>query len=162
MKTGKDKIDIIENCNDFGTQRSLFISREDFRYFFKPQLQRLYDKAKEYGVFYMQHSCGAISPIISDFIEMGADILNPIQTAAKNMDIKKLKEKFGDMITFYGGIDTQYLLPQGPESKIKREVREVLKLFGKKGGYILSGAQGLIEDIPFNHAVAMLKENQRF
>ncbi|MFW5981409.1 MAG: uroporphyrinogen decarboxylase family protein [bacterium] len=159
LQTGQGKIDLIENCNDFGTQRSLFISAEDFREFFKPQLQLLYDKAKEYGVFYMQHSCGAITPIIPDFIEMGADILNPIQTAASNMEIAKLVEQYYSKITFYGGIDTQHLLPHGPEAKIRKEVRKVLDLFGKDGGYILSGAQGLMEDIPYQHAVAMLEEN---
>ncbi len=157
LKVGKGKIDLIENCNDFGTQRSLFISTEDFREFFKPQLRRLYDKAKEYDVLYMQHSCGAIFPIIHDFIEMGADILNPIQTAAAGMDIKKLKSEFKGKIALYGGVDTQHLLPKGPEELIRDEVKNILNIFGKNGGYILSGAQGLIEDIPYNHAETMLK-----
>lgn len=160
LEIGQGKIDIIENCNDFGTQRSLFISTDDFRGFFKPQLQRLYNKAKEYDVLYMQHSCGAISPLIADFIEMGADILNPIQTEANGMEIEELVEQYKGKIIFYGGIDTQHLLPEGPEERIKKEVRKVLKLYNKRGGYILSGSQGLMDDIPYNHAVAMLKANK--
>ncbi|MGI6705805.1 MAG: uroporphyrinogen decarboxylase family protein [Clostridia bacterium] len=152
-------IDMIENCNDFGTQRSTFISPEDFREFFKPELQRLYDTAKAYGVLYMQHSCGAIEPIISDFIEMGADILNPIQVQASGMDMENLVTKYKGKITFYGGIDTQQLLPNGPEDRIREEVRKLISYFGNEGGLILSGSQGLMEDIPYSHAVAMLQEN---
>jgi len=160
LDTGHGKIDMIENCNDFGTQRSMFISPADFREFFKPQLKRLYDTAKEYGVIYMQHSCGAITPIISDFIEIGADVLNPIQVMADGMDIGKLAREYKGKITFYGGIDTQHLLPEGPEERIREEVRRVVGYFGKEGGYILSGSQGLMNDIPYSHAAAMLKENK--
>ncbi len=157
--TGIGKIDIIENCNDFGTQRSMFISPDDFRVFFKPQLKRLYDTTKEFGVLYMQHCCGAIAPIIPDFIEMGADILNPIQIAADGMEIDKLVEDFKGKITFYGGIDTQRLLPNGSLEMIREEVRKLSGIFGKGGGLILGGSQGLMEDIPFQHAFAMLDEN---
>jgi len=160
LEAGRGKIDIIENCNDFGTQRGMFISVEDFREFFRPQLQRLYDTTKEYGVIYMQHSCGAISPIIPDFIEMGADILNPIQTRAAGMEIEKLVKEYKGKITFYGGIDTQYLLPRGPEESIRTEVQRLTGYFGRGGGLILSGSQGLMEDIPYAHAVAMLEENK--
>ncbi|WP_049783361.1 uroporphyrinogen decarboxylase family protein [Mahella australiensis] len=159
LEAGRGKIDIIENCNDFGTQRSMFISPDDFREFFKPQLKRLYDTAKEYGVMYMQHSCGAIAPIIPDFIEMGADILNPIQVMADGMDIERLAKEYKGKITFYGGIDTQHLLPEGPEERIREEARKTVGYFDKEGGYILSGSQGLLDDIPYSHAVAMLEEN---
>ena len=159
LEAGVGMIDIIENCNDFGTQRSMFISADDFREFFKPQLSRLYDTTKAYGVLYMQHSCGSIGPIIEDFIEMGADILNPIQVEANDMDIEDLVGKYKGRITFYGGIDTQQLLPHGPEKKIKGEVDKLNGLFGNGGGLILGGSQGLLEDIPYEHAVAMLEEN---
>jgi uroporphyrinogen decarboxylase len=152
---------MVENCNDFGTQVSMFISPEDFRVYFRPQLQRLYDVAHKYGVFYMQHSCGAITPIIEDFIEMGADILNPIQTSADGMKLEQVVEQFYGRITFYGGIDTQYLLPNGPEEKIRDNVRKAISLFGLNGGFILSGSQGLMNDIPYAHAVAMLDPNLR-
>lgn len=152
---------MVENCNDFGTQHSMFISPEDFREFFRPQLKRLYDVAHKHGVFYMQHSCGAISPIIDDFIEMGADILNPIQISADGMQLNKLAEKFHGKVTFYGGIDTQYLLPNGPEDLIRDGVRQAISLFGLHGGFILSGSQGLMDDIPYAHAVAMLDPSLR-
>jgi uroporphyrinogen decarboxylase len=159
LELGCGMIDIIENCNDFGTQRSMFISADDFREFFKPQLKRLYNMAKKYGVLYMQHSCGAIYPIIPDFIEMGADILNPIQVKAEGMEIEKLWPEFKGKITFYGGMDTQHLLPEGSEERIRQEVRRLVGYLGKEGGFILSGSQGFMDDIPYSHAVAMLEEN---
>ena len=161
LESGRGMIELIENCNDFGTQRSMFISSEDFREFFKKPLARLYKTAKEYGVLYMQHSCGSIYPIINDFIEMGADILNPIQVEADGMDIEQLVRKHKGKITFYGGIDTQHLMPLGPEQKIRTEVRKLKDLFGNGGGLIMSGSQGLLEDIPYANAVAMLDENSK-
>ncbi len=161
LEAGQGRIDMIENCNDFGTQRSMFISPGDFREFFRPALQRLYDKAKEYGVMYMQHSCGAIRPIIHDFFEMGADILNPIQVRAEGMNVEELAHEYRGKIAFYGGVDTQELLVSGPEKSIRDEVRRLFEIFGLQGGFILSGSQGLLEDIPYEHAVAMLEENLR-
>ncbi|MHB1154307.1 MAG: uroporphyrinogen decarboxylase family protein [Eubacteriales bacterium] len=160
LESGRGLIDIIENCNDFGAQRSMFISPDDFREFFKPEMKRLYDTAKEYGVMYMQHSCGAVKPIIPDFIEMGADILNPIQVMAIGMDLDELVRRFGGRITFYGGIDTQILLPNGPEELIRSETVKLIKFFDR-GGLILSATQGLMDDIPFSHAVAMLDLKNR-
>lgn len=160
LEAGRGNIDLIENCNDFGTQRSMFISPDDFRRFFRPQLQRLYDTAKSYDVMYMQHCCGAIMPIIPDFVAMGADILNPIQLRAEGMDINELVTKYRKKIAFYGGIDTQELLPQGPESRIRAEVKKLLDLFGTDGGFILSGSQGFMDDIPYTHVVAMLSEGR--
>ena len=154
-------IDIIENCNDFGTQISLFISPEDFRAFFRPALQRLYDVTHEYGCKMMQHSCGAIAPLIPDFVEMGADILNPIQVSASGMSIEALASAYGKKICFYGGIDTQWVLPEGPPERIRRETRRLLDLFGHRGGLILAGSQGLMSDIPYAHAVAMFEERAR-
>ena len=161
LEAGRGMIDLVENCNDFGTQRSMFISIDDFREFFKGPLTRLYNTAKEYGILYMQHSCGSIAPIIDDFIEMGADILNPIQVEADGMNLEELAQRYKGRITFYGGIDTQRLLPHGPEDAIRREVRRLRGLFGKEGGLIMAGSQGLLVDIPYPNAVAMLDENKK-
>ncbi len=162
LQIGKGRIDIIENCNDFGTQISLFISPEYFREFFRPALQRLYDITHEYGAKVMQHSCGAVAPLIPDFIEMGADILNPIQVSAAGMELDRLVPAYGRQICFYGGIDTQHVLPRGPGELIRRKTRELMELFGQTGGLILAGSQGLMHDIPYEHALAMLREPARF
>lgn len=146
----------IENCNDFGTQHSMFISPDDFRFFFKPALRRLCDTAHRHGVYYMQHSCGDVSPIIEDYIDFGADVLNPIQVLARDMSLASVVNRYRGRIAFYGGIDTQLLLPRGPVEAIQNAVSEAAALFGPDGGFILSGSQGLMDDIPLAHAAAML------
>ena len=147
---------LVENCNDFGTQHSMFISGEDFRRFFKPSLRLFCETAHNYRVFYMQHSCGDVSPILDDYVEIGVDVLNPIQVQATDMELASVVSRFQGRLAFYGGIDTQVLLPQGSEDAIRSAVSAAVSLFGSGGGFILSGSQGLMDDIPLAHAAAML------
>jgi uroporphyrinogen decarboxylase len=147
---------LVENCNDFGTQHSMFISPEDFRFFFKPTLRSFCEIAHRRGVFYIQHSCGDVAPILDDYVEFGADVLNPIQVLARDMNLATVVNRYRGRIAFYGGIDTQLLLPRGPAEAIQAAVLEAVTLFGSGGGFILSGSQGLMDDIPLAHAAAML------
>lgn len=158
LELGKGKVDIVQNCNDFGTQNGMIMSPKTFREFFKPALKRLYDVIKKYDVKVMQHSCGAIASIIPDLIEIGVDIINPVQVSAAGMDIEDLAKKFGAEITFFGGIDTQHLLPEGPIEKVREVTRRTIDIFRKNGGYILAASQGLEPDIPVEHILAMYDE----
>jgi uroporphyrinogen decarboxylase len=158
LECGKGRIDIVQNCNDFGAQNGLLIGIDTFREFFKPELKRLYDAIKEYGAKVMQHSCGAIEPIIPDLIEIGMDILNPVQVSATDMEMEVLAEKYGNNVTFYGGIDTQHVLPEGPIDRIRLETRRAIGTLGRGGGYILSPSQAFEPDIPVNHLLAMFDE----
>ena len=150
------RIQIMENCNDFGTQLSMFISAEDFRTFFKEPLKRLYAIAHANGLYQVQHSCGAVRPLIDDFISMGADVLNPIQVCAIGMELLPLARQYRGRIALFGGIDTQHLLPNGPAERIQEAVRAAVEFFGHDGGYILAGSQGLMKDISYANAVSML------
>ncbi|NJD04786.1 MAG: hypothetical protein FIA99_19790, partial [Ruminiclostridium sp.] len=161
MESGKGRIDMVQNCNDFGAQSNLIMSLETFLEFFKPELKRVYDVIKSYGAKVMQHSCGAIEPIIPDLIEIGVDILNPVQVSAKGMEMELLAEKYGDKVTFYGGIDTQHVLPEGPVERIREETRHAIGTLGKGGGYILSPSQAFEPDIPFDHLLAMFDEGKK-
>lgn len=162
LEIGKGRIDIIENRNDFGAQDRMFISPELFRRFYKPALKRIYDTAKEYGALILQHSCGSIAPIIPDYIEIGVDILNPIQVTARGMDPLLLKNRYGDKLTFHGGIDTQYILPNGTTEEVRSNVREMINVMGKGGGYVLSGTQGFeTDDIPVENIYAMYDEGKK-
>jgi len=160
LELGRGRIDIIENCNDFGAQNSLIMSPQMFRKFFKPALKRLYNVIKEYGAKVMQHSCGAIAPIIPDLIEIGVDIVNPVQISAEGMSPDILKCEFGDKITFHGAIDTQHVLPEGSVDDVRREVNRVINILGRGGGYILSGSQGFESDIPVENIIAMYEEGR--
>ncbi|MCD6257924.1 methyltransferase, partial [Candidatus Aerophobetes bacterium] len=101
------------------------------------------------------HSDGAIKEIIPDLIEIGVDIINPVQTSAKGMDPEKLKREFGKYITFWGGgIDTQTTLPFGSLEDIKKQVKERIKIFAPGGGYVFCPIHNIQADIPPEKIVA--------
>ena len=100
------------------------------------------------GIKIAWHSCGSILPIIPDFIEIGLDILNPIQPRAFGMDPVFLKKTYGNDLVFFGGIDVQHLLPFGTPGEIRDEVRRRIDILGKDGGYILAPAHNIQHDTP--------------
>lgn len=160
LENAKGRVHIMQNCNDFGGQQGLMLSKKMFDTFFRPELARIYDTIHHYGVRVMQHSCGAVSEVIGDFIEMGADIINPVQVSASGMSPERLMNLYGGKVVFYGGIDTQYVLPQGPEARVREATRNALDTFG--GWFILGPSQAIDDDIPTEHAVAMFDEGKRY
>ena len=113
LEAGRGLIDMVEYNDDMGTQQNLFMSATMWREFIKPRMEDFIRTCKgEFGVKIRYHSCGAIRPIIGDLIEIGVDLLNPIQTLAAGMDPQELQREFGGRIVFNGGIDTQELLPR--------------------------------------------------
>jgi len=161
MEAAKGRVSIMQNCNDFGSQRGLIMSREMFRLFFREPLQRLYNTIHSYGAKVMQHSCGAVAELMDDFIEMGADIINPVQVNAEGMEPAGLFARYGDRVCFYGGVDTQHVLPEGPAKRVREVTRKTLEIF-RGGRYILGPSQGIEADIPTNHAAAMFEEGRQF
>ena len=123
---------------DFGTQKAMLISPEIYREMYKPYHKIVVDWVKKntnWKVFF--HSCGAISDIIDDFIEIGVDCLNPVQFTARGMDLESLTDKYAGEIVFWGGgIDTQKTLPFGSIDEIIAEAKHNKSLLNKKGGYI--------------------------
>ncbi|MDD5017707.1 MAG: uroporphyrinogen decarboxylase family protein, partial [Eubacteriales bacterium] len=104
--------DMIWTGDDFGTQQGLLISPELWRENFKPRMKKMYDEFKilNPNIKIAYHSCGSIQPIIGDLIEIGLDVLNPLQPLAKDMGLKQIKEKFGDKLVLFGGVDVQEIL----------------------------------------------------
>lgn len=149
------KIDLLRIADDVGTQQGLMFSPEVFREFFVPRLKRIIDMAHSHGVKVMYHSCGAIFSLIDDIIACGADILDPLQAAAKGMEPEKLKASFGDRICLHGGIDTQFLLPQGTPEQVASETRRIVDILGKKGGYIAAPCHVVQMDVPTANLEAM-------
>jgi len=154
-------IDIPYFGNDFGTQRGLFISPEMWNEFIRKPLKRFYDISHDYGCKVMQHSCGSIREILPWLIEDGVDIIDPIQTAAEDMDLPGLKRDFGSKVSFHGGVDTQHLLPNGSVEDIRKVTRSYLDLFRESGGYILASSQEYMDDIPLDNILAIYEENQK-
>ena len=155
FKAGEGLIDIFMMGDDFGTQNGLLISPEMFREFFAPKLKEFADQAKSYGLKVMLHSCGSIRKLIPDLIDIGVDILNPIQTNAAGMIPEKLKQDFGDRICFHGGVDIQKILPYGTTDDVEKEVKELIRVLGENGGYILAPTHNIQTDTPIENVLTM-------
>jgi len=155
LTAAKGRIDILRTADDLGTQRGLFFSPEMFRTFIKPRLKKLVDMTHSHGVKFLFHSCGAILPLIEDLIEIGVDVLDPLQAAADGMHPQALKDAYGDRICLHGGICTQYLLPRGTSDEVRSEVRRRVEILGNGGGYILAPCHVLQTDVPTENVLAV-------
>ena len=150
-------VDIVKMADDLGTQSSLIISPETYRKMIKPRQAELYRHIKDKcGCKILLHSCGAISSIIDDLIEIGVDALNPVQVSAEGMEPGYLKKSFGDRITFWGGgIDTQQVLSFGTTDDVRREVRKNIELFRDNGGYVFAPVHNIMPGVPVDNILAM-------
>jgi uroporphyrinogen decarboxylase len=134
----------------------MLISPDLFREMFKPRYKMMIDFIKSRSnckVFF--HCDGAIADIIADFIEIGVDILNPLQPTAKGMEPARIKSDFGDRLVFHGAIDNQQLLPNGSVEEIQQAVKRVIDTLAPGGGYILAAAHLLEPDMPLENIFAM-------
>jgi uroporphyrinogen decarboxylase len=155
FEAAKGKIDIFFMGDDYGTQIDLIMSAEMWDEFYAPQLARLFNLAKDFGLKVMLHSCGSVSKLIPRLVELGMDALDPIQVRASDMEPEMLKARFGDFITFHGGLDTQHVLPFGTVEEIRAEAKRLIEIFGRGGGYILAPSQEFLPDIPLENILAM-------
>lgn len=150
-------VDIVLTGDDFGTQRGMLIYPQIWRRIFKPRYARVFRELKELNpaIKIAYHSCGSIVPIIPDLIEIGLDILNPLQPRAAGMDGKILKKKYGDRLSFFGAIDEQKVLPFKSPEEVKEEVRVKISDLAPGGGYILAPAHNIQPDTPLENIFAM-------
>jgi uroporphyrinogen decarboxylase len=153
-------IQVVGFGDDFGFQGGLQIAPELFRARIKPHLARIYAAAHAASpakVFL--HSCGSVAGLIEDFIEIGVDILNPVQTSAAGMEPERLKREFGQRICFWGGgADAQRVLPLGTPEEVRDDVRRRLEVFGEGGGFVFAPIHNLQADVPPENVVAMYEE----
>lgn len=156
-------VDIVETGDDYGAQNALLISEACLEEFILSRRKRLNDmirqKAPQAKIFL--HCCGSIQPIISNLAACGVDILNPLQTAAVNMDPFTLKEKYGDQICFHGGVDTQHAMT-GTVEDVKAEVRKMLDAMHHNGGYILTSCNHIQNDIPVENIIQMFETAKEY
>ncbi|MCR5264872.1 MAG: hypothetical protein K6D94_13425 [Clostridiales bacterium] len=122
----------------------------------KPGAKKEYDIIKNAGLDVWVHSCGDISRVMPDLTELGADVLNPLQPEC--MDIYRLKDLYGDKLTFWGGVSTQRTLPYGSPEQVREETRAVAERLAVNGGYIIAAAQGIQGDVPFENLCALVDE----
>lgn len=157
-------VDIIKIGDDLGTQQSLMISPQMYRKLLKPihaDFIHFIKQRTHAKVFF--HTDGDVEPLIEDFIEIGVDILNPIQTSAGKMsDLRSLKEKYGRRIVFCGAIDTHRVLPEGTPQDVREEVSRVLQDLAPGGGFMLGAVHTVMDDVPAENVLAMVDAVEEF
>jgi uroporphyrinogen decarboxylase len=151
--------------DDYGTQRAPMISVKMFRELFKPYLTRICKFIHETSpnVKVLLHSCGAVAPLIPEFIEAGVDALNPVQTTAEGMDPATLKGEFGKDVVFWGGgVRCQTTLANGTADDVRREVKELVKTWKPGGGYMFCPDHDIQENVPPERILATYQAAQRY
>lgn len=153
---GHAKVDAIYTSDDMGTQESLFFSPEVFRKFLKPAYAALIEEAHSYGMQFWLHTCGNVTSIMEDLIDVGLDVIHPIQPYA--MDPKATVEAFGDRITFMPGIDVQHLLPHCNIEEVIAGTKELIDTFLRPGcGMIFSLSNAIHTDVPLENIKAFMQ-----
>jgi uroporphyrinogen decarboxylase len=152
-------IDAFAFGEDLGSQTSgLIMGPKHWRHFFKPYMARMFARVKEAGKLVYMHSDGQIDAIFEDFVEIGLDIYNPFQPEIR--DVYEVKRKYGDRLSFHGGIGIQELLPHGTPQQVRGEVRRLIREVGANGGYILGPAHAVMADTPVENIVALIEAVQ--
>jgi uroporphyrinogen decarboxylase len=158
-----DHVDVLMASDDLGLQNGLMISPEAYRAMFKPRQARYFQLLHDHSpAKVLYHTCGSVVDIIDDLIEIGVDILNPVQVSAKGMDPVVLKERYGDRLSFWGGIDTQHVLPRGSVEEVKAEVERRIDQFGCGGGYVLAAVHNIQPDVPLSNVLAMFEHARTY
>jgi uroporphyrinogen decarboxylase len=153
-----DLIDMIKIGDDLGTQESLLMSPRMYRAVLKPIHKDYiaFIKSKTRAKVFF-HTDGDVFNLMDDFIEIGVDILNPIQTAAGRMsNLEELKKRWGSQLTFCGAIDTQRILPFGTPAEVRDEVRRVIDILAPGGGYIITSVHTIMSEVPPENILAMV------
>jgi uroporphyrinogen decarboxylase len=149
--------------DDIGGQSSMMISPDTFRQLVKPRLASLIDHIKGCAdVKFMYHTDGTVTPVIEDIIEMGVDILNPIQTSALGMDTAVLKELYHGRLCFHGAIDVQQMLPFSTPEEVRYDVAKRIYDLGRGGGYILAPCHNIGSDVPPENTEALYAAAQEY
>lgn len=152
-------VDVLWVGDDVGAQDNMIISPGLWSEILKPRMKWFFETMKSLNpdLKIIYHSCGSIRPIIPELIEIGLDILNPLQPLARDMDIGELKAEFGRDLVLCGGIDVQEVLPTGTSDEVRSHVRDRIQRASEGGGYIASPAHVIQPDTPIENVFAYFK-----
>jgi uroporphyrinogen decarboxylase len=155
-------VDVIQLGDDVGSQNGMMISPRVWRKFLKPRLAELIAgiKAANPEVLVFYHTDGVVDPVIPDFIEIGIDVLNPVQPEC--MDIGKLKILYGDQLSFWGGIGVQSTLPFGTPAEVRKAVHDIIMKAGQNGGLLVAPAHVIEPDVPWENVEAFVQAMRDF
>lgn len=150
--------------DDLGMQTGPQLSPDAYRELFLPRHKKIYNYARDLsGAHIFMHNCGGVYQLIPSLIEAGVEILNPVQTSARNMEPERLKREFGRDLTFWGGgCDTQGVLARGTPDEVREDVRRRLDVFMPGGGYVWNQVHNVMADVPPENVVAMLDAAYEF
>jgi uroporphyrinogen decarboxylase len=163
LKVGGDLADVVYTSDDMGFQTGPMVSPELYRELFKPRHKKFFDTVKKNtSAFIHFHCCGSIYKLLDDIIDLGVDVIHPVQVAAKDMDSSILAPEFGDRLSFWGGIDTQKVLPNGTTEEVKAEVKRRIRDFAPGGGYILGAVHDIQPDVPVENIIAMYEAGREY
>jgi uroporphyrinogen decarboxylase len=156
-------LDMIEFWEDISSQAGPLMSPDTYRRIVKPRTHRLIAFVRDRTPAKIAlHSCGSVAWALEDLIEIGVEVLNPVQVAAQGMDTAVLKSRYGDRISFWGGIDTQRVLLRGTAEEVRAEVRTRINDLAPGGGYLLTSVHNVQPDVPAENIVAMFEEARRY
>jgi uroporphyrinogen decarboxylase len=149
-------LDMVTLWDDYGIQSTSLISSARWRSLVKPRLAELVAMIRsKTGAAIGLHSCGSIVSLLDDLAEIGIQVINPVQVSARNMSPAELKKRYGDRLTFWGGIDTQFLLPKSSQAEVRQAVRDTVNLMAPGGAYILAAVHNIQPGVPPENIVAM-------
>ncbi|MHB1348097.1 MAG: uroporphyrinogen decarboxylase family protein [Candidatus Humimicrobiaceae bacterium] len=157
LKSAGRELEFYALWDDLAMQSNLMIPHAIFKEFFYPWYKKIFGLAKSYELITYFHVCGNANEIIPDLIDMGVDILDPVQTSARDMQLDKLKKNYGTDICFHGGIDVQELLPLKSPKEITEYLSWVLELFGSGGGLILGPSHSITNDTPLENILSVYR-----
>jgi uroporphyrinogen decarboxylase len=156
-------IDVAQVTDDLGSQTGPLISMDLYREFYAPQHKRFIDLCHNFGIKVFHHDDGSCRLFLPLLVEMGIDILNPIQWTCPGMDMESLKAEFGRKICFHGAVENQRILPFGTPDEVRAEVRHCLDALASDGtGYILAPCHNLQVNTPVENIIALYDEAWRY
>lgn len=156
-------VDVVRCGDDLGAQNGLQVSYDHYRRFIKPRHARFFRRVRELTpAKLMFHSCGSIVDILDDLVEIGVDIINPVQVTARGMDPVALKKKYAGKLVFWGGTDSQKTMPFGTVADIRKMVESLIETLGRGGGYVFSSCHNIQPDVSVEKVVAMFEHAREY
>jgi uroporphyrinogen decarboxylase len=157
-----ENLDIFGLGDDFADNNGMIFDPEIWRDLFKPLYAKYIGMAKKYGLYTFMHSCGNITTVLPDLIDIGLDGWQTVQTHLKGQDPLFLKREFGKDLTFIGAVDSTNILCKSDTDRVRRHVREQINILGKGGGYICSADHIILSDVPSQNIEALYDECKKF
>jgi uroporphyrinogen decarboxylase len=157
------EVDVLYFADDLGTQDSLIVSRDLYRKHIKPRHRKFVTALRELSPATIAfHSCGAVADLIEDFIDIGVQCLNPVQVSAAGMVPAELKRKFRGRMAFWGGTDSQGLVPRGAPGEVRRMVERLVEDLGEGGGLVFANGHNIQPDVPVENVLAMYEHARAY